>query len=54
MKATGLDLGAQAGYGVGQIAGQVFRDVPSLLLLFFYDERARNRSGCGGRHDFRA
>lgn len=35
MKATGLDLGAQAGYGVGQIAGQVFRDVPSLLLLFF-------------------
>lgn len=30
-----LDLGAQLGYGVGQIAGQVFRDVPSLLLLFF-------------------
>jgi GPH family glycoside/pentoside/hexuronide:cation symporter len=26
---------AQAAYGVGQIAGQVFRDVPSLLLLFF-------------------
>jgi GPH family glycoside/pentoside/hexuronide:cation symporter len=26
---------AQAVYGVGQIAGQVFRDVPSLLLLFF-------------------
>lgn len=23
------------GYGIGQIAGQVFRDVPSLLLLFF-------------------
>ncbi len=23
------------GYGVGQVAGQVFRDVPSLLLLFF-------------------
>ncbi|MET0363290.1 MAG: MFS transporter, partial [Sphingobium sp.] len=30
-----LGLGAQLGYGVGQIAGQVFRDVPSLLLLFF-------------------
>ncbi len=26
---------AYVGYGVGQIAGQVFRDVPSLLLLFF-------------------
>ncbi len=25
----------QIGYGTGQIAGQVFRDVPSLLLLFF-------------------
>lgn len=25
----------QIGYGVGQIAGQVFRDLPSLLLLFF-------------------
>jgi GPH family glycoside/pentoside/hexuronide:cation symporter len=30
-----LGLAAQAGYGVGQVAGQVFRDVPSLLLLFF-------------------
>lgn len=30
-----LPLSAQLGYGVGQIAGQVFRDVPSLLLLFF-------------------
>jgi GPH family glycoside/pentoside/hexuronide:cation symporter len=30
-----LGLVAQLGYGVGQIAGQVFRDVPSLLLLFF-------------------
>lgn len=30
-----LSLGAQLGYGVGQVAGQVFRDVPSLLLLFF-------------------
>ncbi len=33
--APGLALGGQIGYGVGQIAGQVFRDVPSLLLLFF-------------------
>jgi GPH family glycoside/pentoside/hexuronide:cation symporter len=32
---TPLGWGAQAAYGVGQIAGQVFRDVPSLLLLFF-------------------
>ena len=30
-----LGLGKQLGYGVGQIAGQVFRDLPSLLLLFF-------------------
>lgn len=30
-----LGLGSQVGYGIGQIAGQVFRDVPSLLLLFF-------------------
>jgi GPH family glycoside/pentoside/hexuronide:cation symporter len=30
-----LKLGAQVSYGVGQIAGQVFRDLPSLLLLFF-------------------
>jgi glycoside/pentoside/hexuronide:cation symporter, GPH family len=30
-----LSLGAQIGYGFGQIAGQIFRDVPSLLLLFF-------------------
>ena len=28
-------LGVQVSYGIGQIAGQVFRDVPSLLLLFF-------------------
>jgi GPH family glycoside/pentoside/hexuronide:cation symporter len=27
--------GGYVAYGVGQIAGQVFRDVPSLLLLFF-------------------
>ncbi|OYU14080.1 MAG: hypothetical protein CFE37_12705 [Alphaproteobacteria bacterium PA4] len=30
-----LPIGRQIGYGIGQIAGQVFRDVPSLLLLFF-------------------
>jgi GPH family glycoside/pentoside/hexuronide:cation symporter len=30
-----LSLGGQVGYGVGQIAGQIFRDIPSLLLLFF-------------------
>ena len=32
---AGLRLGGQIGYGTGQIAGQIFRDVPSLLLLFF-------------------
>jgi glycoside/pentoside/hexuronide:cation symporter, GPH family len=32
---SNLSLPAQIGYGAGQIAGQVFRDVPSLLLLFF-------------------
>ncbi|WP_116969486.1 MFS transporter [Blastomonas sp. UPD001] len=32
---TRLTLGGQVGYGVGQIAGQIFRDIPSLLLLFF-------------------
>ena len=31
----GPGLPAQMAYGLGQIAGQVFRDVPSLLLLFF-------------------
>jgi GPH family glycoside/pentoside/hexuronide:cation symporter len=30
-----LGRGVQVFYGVGQVAGQVFRDVPSLLLLFF-------------------
>lgn len=30
-----LTLGGQVGYGIGQVAGQIFRDVPSLLLLFF-------------------
>lgn len=31
------DLGfvAQVSYGAGQVAGQIFRDVPSLLLLFY-------------------
>ncbi len=33
--AGNISLTAQIGYGAGQIAGQVFRDVPSLLLLFF-------------------
>lgn len=28
-------LSTQVSYGVGQIAGQVFRDIPSFLLLFF-------------------
>ena len=32
---AGLSLPAQIGYGAGQVAGQVFRDTPSLLLLFF-------------------
>lgn len=30
-----LPTSAKAGYGVGQIAGQLFRDAPSLLLLFY-------------------
>lgn len=30
-----IGLGAQMGYGFGQIAGQIFRELPSLLLLFF-------------------
>lgn len=30
-----LTLTAQLGYGAGQVAGQLFRDVPSLLLLFY-------------------
>jgi GPH family glycoside/pentoside/hexuronide:cation symporter len=33
--AAPLGRASQVAYGVGQIAGQVFRDVPSLLLLFF-------------------
>lgn len=35
VKAASLSLSTQISYGAGQIAGQVFRDVPSLLLLFF-------------------
>ena len=35
MRGTDPGTGVQAMFGVGQIAGQVFRDVPSLLLLFF-------------------
>ncbi len=31
----GAGLPVQIGYGVGQIAGQVFRDLPSLLLMFY-------------------
>jgi GPH family glycoside/pentoside/hexuronide:cation symporter len=34
-KAPALSLPTQIAYGAGQVAGQVFRDVPSLLLLFF-------------------
>ena len=30
-----VPLAVKAGYGVGQIAGQLFRDAPSLLLLFY-------------------
>jgi GPH family glycoside/pentoside/hexuronide:cation symporter len=30
-----LPLRIHAGYGAGQVAGQIFRDAPSLLLLFF-------------------
>ncbi|MEJ6009773.1 MFS transporter [Novosphingobium aquae] len=30
-----LATATKAGFGVGQIAGQLFRDVPSLLLLFY-------------------
>lgn len=33
--AAALSLPTQIAYGAGQIAGQVFRDVPSLLLLFY-------------------
>jgi glycoside/pentoside/hexuronide:cation symporter, GPH family len=33
--AVALSLPTQIAYGAGQVAGQVFRDVPSLLLLFF-------------------
>lgn len=30
-----VKIGTQVSYGTGQIAGQIFRDIPSLLLLFF-------------------
>ncbi|MGZ5925383.1 MAG: MFS transporter [Rhizomicrobium sp.] len=30
-----LTTGIQVTYGIGQVAGQVFRDIPALLLLFF-------------------
>lgn len=33
--AEGAGHRVYAGYGVGQIAGQVFRDLPSLMLLFY-------------------
>lgn len=33
--APSLPTSAKAGFGVGQIAGQLFRDAPSLLLLFY-------------------
>lgn len=32
---AGLAKSTKAGFAVGQIAGQLFRDVPSLLLLFY-------------------
>ena len=34
-ESASLPLVPQAAYGIGQVAGQIFRDVPSLLLLFF-------------------
>ena len=30
-----IPISTKAGFGIGQIAGQLFRDTPSLLLLFF-------------------
>lgn len=32
---SGLSALTKAGFGLGQVAGQLFRDVPSLLLLFY-------------------
>jgi glycoside/pentoside/hexuronide:cation symporter, GPH family len=32
---SGLGWTTKAGFGLGQVAGQLFRDVPSLLLLFY-------------------
>ncbi|MFK7841607.1 MAG: MFS transporter [Sphingorhabdus sp.] len=34
-KRSGLAVQTKAGFGIGQIAGQLFRDAPSLLLLFY-------------------
>ncbi|MEO9913801.1 MFS transporter [Parasphingorhabdus sp.] len=35
MDSRNASIANQIGYGAGQVAGQVFRDLPSLLLLFF-------------------
>ena len=35
MADNSVRIGTQVAYGTGQIAGQTFRDIPSLLLLFF-------------------
>lgn len=32
---SGLATSTKAGFGLGQVAGQLFRDAPSLLLLFY-------------------
>ncbi len=32
---SGLSTSTKAGFGLGQVAGQLFRDAPSLLLLFY-------------------
>ncbi|NLR70356.1 MFS transporter [Novosphingobium sp. ERN07] len=32
---SGLAVSTKAGFGLGQVAGQLFRDAPSLLLLFY-------------------
>lgn len=32
---SGLSTGTKVGFALGQVAGQLFRDVPSLLLLFY-------------------
>jgi len=35
MADNSVRIGTQVSYGTGQIADQIFRDIPSLLLLFF-------------------